>query len=186
MRLGDDEGRAALLVDGVVQSISPADALEAPGYWGAMLPPQPARHALILGLGGATIAHLLRQRWGTRRIVGVERDLAVVETAGAAGWLDLPGLDVVQADAFAYVEGCREQFDYVALDLYRGERLDGRMLDKRFLRRVRDLLAPRGWMALNLFRDSHSARRVERIRRVFPELEEVVAQSNVVVQARRP
>ena len=40
VRLGEDDGRAALLVDGVVQSISPEDGLVNGGYWAAMVPPQ--------------------------------------------------------------------------------------------------------------------------------------------------
>src|SRR6266705_1740549 len=112
----------ALLVDGVVQSISPEDGLATGGYWAAMLPATPPRRALILGLGGGTLARLLQARWGTHlSIVGVDDDPAVIETARAVGWLPLPGLDVVVEDAFAYARRCADRFDYVALDLYRGE-----------------------------------------------------------------
>src|SRR5688572_25904299 len=64
VRIGEDGGRAALLVDGVVQSISPADGLAVGGYWAAMVPDERPRSALILGLGGGTLARLLQARWG--------------------------------------------------------------------------------------------------------------------------
>ncbi len=150
-----------------------------------MLPPARPSTALILGLGGGTVAHLLARRWGPGRIVGVERDLPVLETARAAGWLAIPGLEIVHGDAFAYVESCQDRFGYVAVDLYQGERFDGRALNKPFLRRVQEILEPRGWLALNLFRDRHVGSRVERLKRVFPSVEEILAGSNVVLQARR-
>src|SRR5437870_104998 len=113
VQIGEDAGRAALLVDGVVQSISPEDGLVNGGYWAAMVPAVRPRRALILGLGGGTLARLLQARWGPDvKIVGVDDDVAIVETARAAGWLALPGLETVFADAFQFVATCRERFDY--------------------------------------------------------------------------
>src|SRR5947209_14420548 len=125
VRIGEDDGRTALLVDGVVQSISPEDGLATGGYWAAMLPDTPPSRALILGLGGGTLARLLQARWGSGvSIVGVDDDPAVVETARSVGWLPPSGLEVVIEDAFGYAARCPEgHFDYVALDLYRGELL---------------------------------------------------------------
>src|SRR5438046_2532901 len=93
--IGEDGGRAALIVDGVVQSISPEDGLAAGGYWSAMVPDDRLRTALILGLGGGTLARLLQARWGEVRVVGVDDDPEIVETAAAVGWLPRSGLDVV-------------------------------------------------------------------------------------------
>jgi spermidine synthase len=186
VRIGEDDGRTALLVDGVVQSISPADSLATGGYWAAMLPDAPPRRALILGLGGGTLARLLQARWGTElTIVGVDDDPAVLETAQAVGWLPLAGLEVVVEDAFTYAERCTEGgFDYVALDLYRGEDLVRQELARPFLRRVRALLAPGGRVAINLFRDERRMRRIARIAAVF-EIDRVVEQGgNIVVHAR--
>src|SRR5262245_15843961 len=129
VRLGEDDGRAALLVDGVVQSISPEDGLVTGGYWAAMLPPQRPSRALILGLGGGTIARLLHMRWGDDvHVVGVDDDATIVDMARAAGWLAMPRLEVVFADAFDFVRDCPDRFDYVAIDLFRGEQVVGKAL----------------------------------------------------------
>jgi spermidine synthase len=185
VRIGEDEGRTALLVDGVVQSISPDDGVASGGYWAAMLPLSPPRRALILGLGGGTLARLLQARWGTDlTLVGVDDDPAVIETARAVGWLPLPGLEVVIEDAFSYVWRCAERFDYIALDLYRGERLVRQELSKPFLRQVRALLEPSGRVAINLFKDTGRVRRLERIGAIF-EVERLVEHGgNLVVHAR--
>lgn len=185
IQIGEDGGRAALLVDGVVQSISPEDGLVNGGYWAAMVPDEPPRRALILGLGGGTLARLLQVRWGELRIVGVDDDPSILETANSVGWLPLPGLDIVVADAFDYVEACAERFDYVAVDLFRGERLARRAFGRPFLRHVRDLLEPRGRLAVNLFKDYRAAERIQRLASCFAIREEVGVGGNVVVHARR-
>jgi spermidine synthase len=185
VRIGEDSGRAALLVDGVVQSISPADGLIDGGYWAAMVPDERPHRALILGLGGGTLSRLLQVRWGDLRIVGVDDDASILDTANAVGWLPARGLEIVVADAFEYVRSCRETFDYVAVDLFRGERLAGRAFGKPFLRRVRSLLEPHGWLAVNMFRDQRAPDRVERIAAFFDIRERVGVGGNVVVHARR-
>jgi spermidine synthase len=162
--IGEDAGRTALLVDGVVQSISPEDGLATGGYWAAMLPRVRPRRALILGLGGGTLVRLIQARWGEgTSITGVDDDAAIVETARSVGWLPEDGLELVLADAFAYVQATSARFDYVAVDLFRGHQLVGRIFTKPFLRRVRALLEPRGWLVVNFFRDAREQSRRERI-----------------------
>jgi len=173
-------------VDGVVQSISPEDGLIDGGYWAAMVPDdERPRRALILGLGGGTVARLLQRRWGELRIIGVDDDQSILATANAVGWLPLPGLEIVVADAFDYVQSCAERFDYVAVDLFRGERLARRAFGRPFLRHVRDLLEPRGRLVVNLFRDYRAPERIQRIASSFDIREEKRVGGNVVVHARR-
>jgi spermidine synthase len=184
--IGEDSGRAALVVDGVVQSISPEDGLTNGGYWAAMVPAHPPRRALILGLGGGTLARLLHARWGEGvQVVGVDDDAAIVETARAAGWLTMPRLDIVYSDAFAYLELCADRFDFVAVDLFRGEHLAGRAFTRPVLRRIRALLVPSGMLAVNLFIDGRAPRRIERLAALFDIRERINVGGNVIVHARR-
>src|SRR5262249_9757703 len=44
------------------------------GYWGLLLPTRCPRRALLLGLGGGTVAHLLTQRCPNTVITGIEHD----------------------------------------------------------------------------------------------------------------
>ena len=186
MRIGEDGGRAALLVDGVVQSISPEDGLIGGGYWAAMVPDDPPRSALILGLGGGTLARLLHVRWGRLPIVGVDDDADIVETAARVGWLPRTDLEVVMADAFEYVQACAERFDYVvAVDLFRGQQLAARAFGKPFLRRLRALLEPRGRVAVNLFMDHHERDRAARIATFFEICKNQRVGGNVIIHARR-
>jgi spermidine synthase len=185
VRVGDDSGRAALLVNGVVQSISPADVLTDGGYWAAMLPDIRPHRGLILGLGGGTLAQLLQARWGAERIVGVDDDVQILSVARDMGWLPSQGLEVVVADAFAYMQTCTLRFDYIAVDLFRGERLPGRTFGKPFLRRLRSVLEPHGRLAVNLFSDIHAFGRVARISAFFEIREQRGVGGNMIVHARR-
>lgn len=186
VRIGEDSGRAALLVDGVVQSISPEDSLADGGYWAAMLPDVRPHRALILGLGGGTLARLLQARWGGVSIVGVDDDEDVLGMAMELGWLPRDaGLEVVRFDAFAYVQACHQRFDYVAVDLFRGERLERRTLGKPFLHQVRSLLEPHGRLTINLFSDRRTTERIARIAAIFEVRDQRWVGGNVIVHARR-
>jgi len=67
VELVDDGGRPALAIDGAIQSVALDAGGAAGGYWAAMLPDRAPRDALLLGLGGGTIAQPpgTQQRWGT-------------------------------------------------------------------------------------------------------------------------
>jgi spermidine synthase len=185
VRIGEDGGRAALLVNGIVQSISPDDGLVSGGYWAAMVPDDRPHHGLILGLGGGTLARMLHARWGAFPIVGVDDDPAILKLAAEVGWLPREGLEIVVADAFAFVKDCHERFDYIAVDLFRGEELASRAFGKPFLRRLRTLLLPRGRIAINMFTDIRMLSRIARIQMHFEIREQRAIGGNLVVHAQR-
>lgn len=151
-----------LLVDGAVQSAAVCAGAEPLGYWGAMLPGTPPSKALLLGLGGGTLAHLLRRRYPQLSITGVENDATVLALAREHFGLDTAGVTVVEDDALAYLRGCWEQYDLVLVDLFCGEALPGFVTSRAFLRRLRGVVVPGGALIWNLHRDRRG--RVLRLR----------------------
>jgi spermidine synthase len=134
-----------------------------------MLPNVRPHHALVLGLGGGTLVHLLQQRFGPIAVVGVEVDHDV--------------LLALQQDAFNYVAECRDRFDFICVDLFRGARLQRGILARPFLRRLKAIAAPGAEIVLNLFRDRRTAADVQRISRVLAVRSTQLVGKNVVVWA---
>jgi len=166
VRLGEDDGRRAILVDGVVQSIALDHGAAEAGYWAAMLPDTRPSRALLLGYGGGTLAHLLLRRFGPLPIVGVDDDPRVLALAPAL--LEVPAcVELVCLDALAYVQGTVGRFDYVAVDLFRGGETPRAMFGRPFLRRLRALLTPGAPLVVNLFVDRRLPERLHRLGRVF-------------------
>ena len=184
VRIGEDRGRPALLVNGVVQSVAPASAIG--GYWEAMLPANRPRRTLLLGLGGGTLAHLLAERFRGARMVAVDDDPEVVAVAHDA-FGPLPAdLQIVLADAFRFIEGCHEAFDFVAVDLFHGAAMPPATLALPFLRSLREALAPGGRTAFNVFNAFNTDQRLTRLRRVFRVEAETIIRDNLVIHCRRP
>jgi SAM-dependent methyltransferase len=198
-----ERGGIALEVGGVVQSVSvPAGGAEdfcaavsdeprpAPGsgYWGLMLPPGCPRRALLLGLGGGTVAALLARRCPHALMVGVERNAAVLAVARSMFGLDvIPRLQVEQTDAFAWVAAHAvsepEAYDLICLDLFDAGRLVKGTLDAPFLRQIAGLLAPDGTLTINLMVTRYTPDQVARVARVFAVTRRLKLRGNLVVHA---
>jgi predicted O-methyltransferase YrrM len=158
------------------------------GYWGLMLPPGCPRRALLLGLGGGTVAWLLARRCPQARIVGIERDAEVLAAAfGDFGLDTLPGLTPVEADAFAWVaehvESEAGAYDFVCLDLFEAGRLTLGALATPFLRQIAALLAPGGTLTVNLMMTARTPEQLHRLRRVFHLSRELRLRGNLVIHA---
>lgn len=183
--IGTSFGRRALFVAGVVQSVDPNDA--ATGYWKAMIPEQRPASVLLLGVGGGTVPQLLTRKYGPIAITGVDESGEVLELARNEFGLSLPNLALVQADAFAYVHQAEARFQFIAVDLYHGNKLARGVLALPFLRVLAARLEPGGTVAFNLFSDEHLPERIARLERVFEQtrLEHVAANAVFYGRPRR-
>ncbi|TAK30800.1 MAG: methyltransferase domain-containing protein [Chloroflexota bacterium] len=180
----DHEGRRALMVDGAVVSVAVTGEEPPSGYWAAMLPRISPRNALLLGLGGGTLAHLLNFRWPGIQLTGVDLDTEVIAYAREQFDLDLPNLEVIIADAFDFLAEAPRCYDYVAVDLFRGFDLQRRVLSKPFLSNLRQTIGPHGEAVFNLFQDRRTARNLSRIARVLWICRVDEVGRNVVVHCR--
>ena len=144
------------------------DALAAPLL---ALPPARRRRVLVLGLGGGSVARVIRALAPAARMVGVEQSREVLDAARR--WLDLDALrvDVVVDDARAYLERARGRFDLVIEDVFVGR---GRAVRKPiWLPRPGIALAARrlargGLLVSNTIDESATVAR--ELRRRFPSL----------------
>ena len=161
------------------------------GYWGLMLPRICPERALLLGLGGGTVAGLLARRCPEARITGIEHDAEVIVVARESFGLDaLRHLEVIEADAFAWVEAAASTqtgvYDLICLDLFEAGRLVAGALATPFLRQLGTLLSADGTLSVNLMVTARTSDQVRRLRRVFVVERELRLRGNLVVHARLP
>ncbi len=180
--IGLSAGRRALFVGGVVQSVDPDDA--ASGYWEAMIPEQRPSSALLLGFGGGTVARLLHRRFGSLPVTGVDESSAMIEMAVGSFGDPLPELTLVQDDAFSFVHQSADRYGFIAVDLYRGNRLVREVLALPFLKALAARLEPGGSVAYNLFRDDLLGERIARIERRFDRVRLSEVAANAVFHGR--
>lgn len=166
-----------------MQSVS-LDVADRSDYWPAMLPDTRPARALLLGAGGGTLAALLQRRFGGVRVLAVDDDPRVVALGRRSFYLNDGGVDAVIADAFAFAAVCPAEFDYIAVDLFRGAERPRGLFARPFLRDLQRLATPRGQIVFNLFRDRRAAGDVLRIARVLSVIRTVEAGRNVVVHCR--
>lgn len=180
-----EQGRLVLRVGGVIQSVGVDETYRA-DIWDALLPHNQPANALILGLGGGTIAHLMTQRFGPLPITGVECDPAVVWLARQQFGLDAhEHVRIVVADAFDYARRCHETYDAICVDLYTAGKMAHGVLGGRFLRDVGRLLSLEGEAAINLWRSSYLDDQLRRIGRELLVREVVEVEENLVVRCGR-
>jgi spermidine synthase len=180
-----EQGRSLLRVAGVIQSVA-VDEHHEPDVWDAMIPERRPAAALILGMGGGTIAALLTQRFGPLPIVGVEHDPRIVHLARESfGMRALPNVQIVVEDALSFVRQCRATFDLICVDLYTGGKLAHGVLDTSFLRAVSQLLSRDGVITINLWASAYLPDQLRRIQRVLPVHDVVEVGGNVVVHCGR-
>lgn|GEM_PF-628419 len=144
------------------------DALAAPLL---ALPAERAPSLLLLGLGGGSAARVARALAPAARIVGVEIDPEVVALARRHFELDALGVEVVVADASAYLAQARERFDAVLDDVFVGA---GRAVRKpawlleRGLAAAAARVAPGGLLASNALDEAPAVAR--RLAAHFPRV----------------
>lgn len=112
-----DETFASFYRPGFASTGSVWDAIAAPLL---LLPKRRRRSALLLGLGGGSAARLIRAIAPESHIVGVEYDAEVVRVARRDLDLDELGLEIVTADARAYLAKETRRFDIVMEDIFIG------------------------------------------------------------------
>jgi spermidine synthase len=112
----------------------------------------PPRLALVLGLGGGSLARALHRHFPRCRITAVEQRAAVVEVARQ--WFELPDdhrLGVHVGDAQGFLAERQPSAELIFADLYDGEGMDAQQMATEFFALCRQSLSPGGVAAFNLW-----------------------------------
>lgn len=101
---------------------------------------------LILGLGGGTVAKLVRKNWSKAKIVGVDIDPIMVEMGKKYLGLEEAKVEVKIGDAG---DATRGKYDLVIIDLYHGFEYPAKFEKPKFLGMVGNLLTEDGVAIFN-------------------------------------
>jgi spermidine synthase len=152
-----------LRVDGTLASSHRHDAAGTGPVWDALalpvlaLPPARRRSVLLLGLGGGSVARVLRTLAPEARITGVEIDPAVLAAARSHLGLDALGVEVILGDALGVLQRERRRFDLVVEDVFVGSVRTVRKPEgfpEPLMALVRRRLAPGGLIVSNTIHEA--------------------------------
>ena len=81
------------------------------------------RDILILGLGGGTLAKLLRKKYPNAKITGIEIDPIMIELGKKYLDLDKYNIDIKIQDAFKFLEKNTKKYELIIVDTYLGDKV---------------------------------------------------------------
>ncbi|KKQ46384.1 MAG: hypothetical protein US62_C0001G0027 [Candidatus Woesebacteria bacterium GW2011_GWA1_37_8] len=105
-------------------------------------------NCLILGLGGGSVAKVIRKYWPVAKITGVDIDPKMVEMGKKYLGLGELGVKVVISDAEKFL-ATKSKFDLICIDLYLGDKYPDKFEKEQFIKLVKKTLSPKGIAVFN-------------------------------------
>lgn len=153
--------------------------------------PSKSEKLLLLGLGGGSVIDILRNNLKSEVIVHVvERDKTVVQMAEQYFHISTYNqVETVVADAFDYVNDCKENYHYIIMDIFMGNTVPDEFLTKSFIENLNELLNAGGTLIFNTmlggqYTDLDAFRGI--FASLFPQYDELtIGDENVVFIGRK-
>ena len=149
----------------------------------------PISSVLVLGLGGGTVAGLVRDFWEDAEITGVDLDPRMVEMGKKYLGLVKFNVDVVIGDAYEFVKKSKIQnpkskYDLVLVDLYIGREFPKKFEKEEFLLSVKKLIREDGRVIFNRLyygeKRSEAVRFGNKLEKIFKKIEVGYPEANVM------
>ena len=112
---------------------------------------QNIKDILILGLGGGTVAKLVKKYWPEAKITGVDIDPIMVEFGKKYLGLDKVSIEIKIVDVYDFMSKISKQksFDLVIVDLYNGDKFPEKFGTENYIQLVRTILRSGGIAIFN-------------------------------------
>lgn len=110
------------------------------------------KDVLILGLGGGTVAKLIRKNWPDANITGVDIDSVIVDLGKKYLGLGDQNVEIIIDDAMKFVSDYTlyaKRFDLVVVDLYNGDQFPKKFESENYIHFVRTILTINGVAVFN-------------------------------------
>jgi spermidine synthase len=148
------------------------------------------KSVLILGLGGGTVAKLIRKNWPDAKITGVDVDPMMVELGKKYLDLDDQNVEIIIADALYFLthHSSLKSYDLIIVDLYNGDKFPDKFTKNNYIHLVRHGLTRGGLAVFNrlYFKDRKEEAIAfgEKLKKVFGTVEYFYPISNVMFICR--
>lgn len=142
---------------------------------------------LVLGLGGGSVARLVKRHWPGSKIVGIDIDPNMIQLGKkylALG--ETRDLKVFIEDATGWVDKNKGKsaFDLVLVDLYKGAVVPKEFIQDNFLKKIETLIRRGGVGAFNHLYSAIEKEEAEdlghKLRKIFPVLVSVKPEANII------
>lgn len=154
----DSLGKRRLIASGFIQSRDVKGPGTAEFYWSGFVDglnrlPQGAK-VLILGFAAGTIGLILRRRFPTIEIDGVEIDPTMIELGREYFDLEQVKANIFLQDAQDYVQNCEEKYDLICVDVFLGDRSPNFVFSGPFAQNLKKLMKKESIIIFNKIYDS--------------------------------
>lgn len=149
---------------------------------------QPFNNILVLGLGGGTVAKLLRKKYPEAKITGIDIDPVIIELGKK--YLGLDGVDVKieVCDALGFLTNRQSlitnRFDLVIVDLYNGDKFPEKFEMEYFSKLVKSYLTNNGISIFNRLyygeKRPQSVKFGNKLQKVFSKVEWYYPEANLM------
>lgn len=150
------------------------------------------RNSLILGLGGGTIAQLIRKYWPDSKITGVDIDPVIVNLGKKYLNLDKYKVDIVTNDAIKFCSQSNNEltnYELICVDLYQGDKYPEKFESDKFLKSILKLLTNDGVAIFNrlYYGDKRplAMKFLKKLEKIFPEVQVVYPEANVMFVCKK-
>ncbi len=148
---------------------------------------QVVNNSLILGLGGGSIAKLIRKNWQNAVITGVDIDRTIVELGRKYMKLDSYGVDIIIDDTQSFIKNLKpnyKKYDLICIDMYIGDNFPKKFTKKAFLSSVKKMLTPNGVAVFNRLYYGDKRREAVRfgadLEKIFEDVYVLAPQANIL------
>jgi len=147
------------------------------------------KNSLILGLGGGSVATLVKKNWPNSKIVGVEIDPCMYKLGEK--FLNLKDVDINEIDAIAFCKKSlkeKSKFDLIIIDLYLGDKFPEKFDSMKFISLVKKLLSPGGIVIFNRLyygeKRKESLNFARKVQKIFRNVEYFYPEANLMLICR--
>lgn len=143
-------------------------------------------NCLILGLGGGTVAKLIRKKWPGTKITGVDIDPVMIELGKKYLGLNKINAEITIADAMQYVRSniAGVKYDLIIVDLYNGDKYPEKFENENYIRLLMTALSSGGMVIFNrLYYGEKRPQAVKfgnKLQKIFSEVEWFYPEANLM------